>query len=111
MKKKNSDIYVKKVSGNIIISQGQKGGVTAHDNIIGNSKPKGISFFKKKYVIIIGLVGSVLTILAYFGLQPAFKKDKNILNHMIEIYKNDTAKTLNGNPNQNSLSKFVMKKG
>lgn len=110
MKKKNSDINIKNISGNVIVSQGQKGGVTTHENILKDEKPKGKSFFKNKYVLLTGLIASVLGILTYFGLQPESKSSNDGLIKTTEIPKSDTVKTSNDTFKQKPISPLIMKK-
>ncbi|MDP2336966.1 MAG: hypothetical protein Q8N05_11075 [Bacteroidota bacterium] len=110
MKKRNSDINIKNVTGDVVISQGQKGGVTTHDTINKNSKPNDKSFFTNRYILLIGFIASVLGILAYFGLQPVLKSSKDNLEPINAIYKNDTTKILNDKPEQKPLIQPVMKK-
>ena len=85
MKKKNSDIKIKNVTGNIVITQGQQGGVTAHDIAEKKEESKIKSFFKIKYVRlisfivgVIGFIASVLGILDYFGCQPETNKANDL---------------------------------
>jgi hypothetical protein len=94
MKKKNSDISIKKVTGNVIISQGQQGGVTAHEINPIEKKTEKKSFFQNKYVQLIGLVSAVLGTLSYFGFQPDTKNTINNQNTVKEMPIKDTIKTL-----------------
>ena len=76
MEKKNSNIKIRNVKGNVIISQGQQGEVTSHNYNPEEKEKSWIkSFFQNKYVLLIGLIASVLGILGYFGYQPEQKKD------------------------------------
>ena len=65
-----SSIKIGDVEGDVTVSQSQSGGTTAHTNINSNSvTPKKRS--RLKWIILaIGLVASMVTILAYFGIKP-----------------------------------------
>lgn len=68
---KNSNINIKKVSGNITISQNQKGGITSQGGNHQKPNKERPSFFTNKYVLLIGFISAVLGIFAYFGYQPS----------------------------------------
>jgi hypothetical protein len=97
MKKKNSDISIKKITGNVIISQGQKGGVTADEINLSEKKTEKKSFFQNKYVQLIGLISAILGTLSYFGFQPDPKNNIENQNTIKEMSIQDTIKTLKEN--------------
>ncbi len=97
MKKKKSDISINKITGNVIISQGQQGGITAHEINPIEKKAAKKSFFQNKYIQFIGLVSAVLGTLSYFGLQPETKNINANQNTIKEMSIKDTLKTLKGN--------------
>lgn len=73
--KDSSGIHIEKVKGNVVISQGQKGGVTTHDhNTNSPLAPKKKPFYET-ILFWFGVIASILTVLAYFGYQPQLKKD------------------------------------
>jgi hypothetical protein len=66
-KKSDKNIEIHKVEGNVVISQDQKGGLTTHSiqNVKMSSKRKW------SLIVLIGFFASILTILAYFGINPS----------------------------------------
>jgi hypothetical protein len=66
-KKSKKNIEIHKVEGNVVISQDQKGGSTTHSiqNVKMSSKRKW------SIIVLIGFIASILTILAYFGINPS----------------------------------------
>lgn len=110
MKKKNSGISIKKVTGNVVISQGQHGGVTAHEINPIEKKTEKKSFFQNKYVQLIGLVSAVLGTLSYFGFQPDTKNNINNQNTVKEMPIKDTIKTLKEKFKRKTEIKPQMKK-
>lgn len=70
-KKQNPKINIGHISGDVVISQNQKGGVTSHNSSTKEVNPKKRTFFNNKYVRIIGFTAAILGILAYFGFQPS----------------------------------------
>lgn len=65
--KKASKITFKNIKGNIVTSNNQSGGITAHEN---NSKSDRKKQLFETVGFWIALVASVVTILTYLGLQP-----------------------------------------
>lgn len=82
-KQSDSKINIGKVTGNIVISQNQKSGITTQKSSQILEKPKK-PFFNNKYVLIIGFVAAILGIFGYFGLQPSVNHDEIIPNEIIQ---------------------------
>lgn len=76
-KRSGSNINIRKVVGNVVMSDKQSGGVTMHQQTASPSSRKKKPFYEK-ILFWIGVISAVLTILAYFGLQPKPKENKNI---------------------------------
>lgn len=85
-KKKNSQINIGNVSGDVVFSQNQKGGTTEHE-ISKNKEQRKKSFFNNKYVLAIGLIAAILGILGYFGLQPSKTNNDNLPNEVTQQRK------------------------
>lgn len=117
MKKKDSKINIGNVSGNVVISQNQKGGLTTHSTS-EKSKEQKKSFFNNKYVLSIGLIAAILGILGYFGLQPTSNINVTNPNDSVQQIKIpitntiDTTKKENVEPKRDSIltNKTSMKK-
>jgi len=63
----NDDIKIGNVHGNVTVSKNQNGGVTAHYIKIESShKNKKIALV----VTLIGIIGTIVTFLTYFGINP-----------------------------------------
>lgn len=71
MKNKKSNINIKNVMGDVVISQDQKGGSTFSGN--KRAKPIKKEISKIKLSVIIVTIASTLSILTYFGIQPGNK--------------------------------------
>ena len=70
MKRKNK-IDINNTSGNVIISQNQRGGSTSYIAYNDTNQRKGKKLLRKwDYAWKLGLIASILTILGYFGLTP-----------------------------------------
>lgn len=101
-KRKNPQIKIGDVSGDVVISQDQQGGITSHSSSTEIVNQKKKTFFNNKIVRIIGLTAAILGILAYFGIQPSgssntelqneykIQKDNNPLAIVDTIFKKDT---------------------
>ncbi len=68
MTKKKSKISIGDVKGDVIISQDQSGGTTAHETRTGNDKKPSKS--KCSIITIIAVATLILAILTYFGIKP-----------------------------------------
>jgi hypothetical protein len=68
-RKKNPHIVIKNIQGNVVSSQNQSGGVTAHElhPVVSHKKP-----FYETVLFWVATMSSVLGILAYFGFQPKY---------------------------------------
>ncbi|HZY36731.1 MAG TPA: hypothetical protein VFE53_08795 [Mucilaginibacter sp.] len=76
-KKNSSNININNVKGNVVVSNNQSGGITANGHNIIPPSAKRKPFYNN-VILWVGLIGSILTILAYFGLQPKSKENKNL---------------------------------
>lgn len=92
-KKQNSKISIDNVSGDVVISKSQKGGITSHQTTVETKNKKNKTFFNNRYILLIGFIASTLTILAYFGLQPT-KLDKTEIKNVDRISKLDSSKNI-----------------
>ncbi len=68
MAKKKSKIRIGNVKGDVIISQDQSGGTTAHETRTATGKTP--SKFKLSIITVIFVVASIVTVLTYFGVKP-----------------------------------------
>ncbi len=69
MTKKKSNIRIGNVKRDVIISQDQSGGTTAHET--GTATDKKTSKSKRRIVEGIVVTAAILAILAYFGIKPS----------------------------------------
>lgn len=67
MTKKESKINIGDVKRDVVTSQDQSGGTTAHEVIITNVGKNS----KPKWPIIISVVMLIITVLTYFGIKPS----------------------------------------
>jgi len=88
----NSNIHIKKVTGNVVISQNQTGGVTAHEPTTNKSIPKRKKPFYKTFIFWVGVISSILTIFAYFGFQPKLKENKKPVSKISSVKSTETNK-------------------
>ena len=71
------NITIGKVKGDVTISQDQSGGITAHsNNALSEDAPRRKTSITQ-IVVIIGLVSSIVTVLAYFGIKPNSEDNMN----------------------------------
>lgn len=114
-KSSGSNIHIKNVKGNVVISNSQSGGVTSHEHNINSSSPIKKPFYKK-ILFWIGVISSVLSILGYLGFQPKTKENKRLIPKTISSnipganHIDNKKVTLIGNPNYKkpSLKKKTM---
>jgi hypothetical protein len=78
--KQNPKINIGNVSGNVVISQNQGGGITSHSSSTVKDNPRKKTFFRNKYVLMIGFIASILAILGYFGFQPSKPSNADLHN-------------------------------
>lgn len=72
-----SNIHIKKIKGNVVISQNQDGGITAEElNVSNTISPKKKKSIIKKVGLWAALILPILGILAFFGIQPKSKENK-----------------------------------
>ena len=68
MSKKKSKIRIGNVKRDVIISQDQSGGTTAHETKTASDKKTSKS--KWSIITVIVIIASIATILTYFGIRP-----------------------------------------
>jgi len=68
-----------KVKGDMVNSNNQSGGVTAHTINYHNTPSSKKEPFYKKFWFWVGCVATVLTILGYFGFQPNRLTNRRIM--------------------------------
>lgn len=80
--KENSKIVIGEIKGDVVISQNQQGGITAHDTTADIRYDKQTRHSLKKVSVIIGTIASLVTILGYFDftlpIGSKTKDDKSI---------------------------------
>ena len=74
-KEKSSNINIKGVKGNVVISQNQSGGITNHHHETPPTQPNKKTLLKK-ILYWVGAVSAILTILGYLGIQIKSKENK-----------------------------------
>jgi hypothetical protein len=80
-KDKKHTIKIKNVLGNVVSSNNQSSGTTAHavenHGLSNTAQVKKESFFSKWYVQLIGLISAIVTILAYLGYTKYYASRRN----------------------------------
>lgn len=67
------NIDIKKVEGDVVVSQNQKGGITGH-TVSGATSSLPVTSFLKRFGWWIALAASLVTVLSYFGFGPKLKE-------------------------------------